>query len=83
MNPPPAALMRTPPLTGTVPGWHQAAAAPTPVPLPPSVAAAAPVAGPDTARSESDVRWIVGWVRDLLVIAMAVANLLHIDGSGH
>lgn len=34
------------------------------------------------ARSEMDVQWIVGWLRDLLVIAMAITNLLH-AGGGH
>jgi hypothetical protein len=33
-------------------------------------------------RSEADVQWIVGWIRDILVIAMAIANLLHASG-GH
>ena len=33
-------------------------------------------------RGEGDVQWIVGWIRDLLVIAMAIANLLHASG-GH
>lgn len=58
-----------------------------PAPLPPA-AAQAPGATPlphpavAPARSENDVQWIVGWLRDLLVIAMAITNLLHASG-GH
>jgi hypothetical protein len=37
---------------------------------------------PGSVRTESEVQWIVGWVRDLLVIAMSVANLVHV-GGGH
>ena len=34
-----------------------------------------PAAAP---RTDSDVQWIVGWIRDLLVIAMSLANLAHL-----
>ena len=33
-------------------------------------------------RSEADAQWIVGWIRDILVIAMSVANLLHLAAHG-
>lgn len=32
-------------------------------------------------RSEADVQWVVGWIRDILVIAMSVGNLLHLAGA--
>lgn len=35
-----------------------------------------------TQRTERDVQWVVGWLRDLLVIAMSIANLIHV-GAGH
>lgn len=41
-----------------------------------------PLAALPASRTETDVQWIVGWLRDLLVIAMAITNLLH-AGGGH
>lgn len=58
-------------------GLQVPAIAPAPAPPPAPPAPMVPAA-----RPEADVQWIVGWLRDLLVIAMAITNLLH-AGGGH
>jgi hypothetical protein len=88
MNPPPSSLFaRTAP-------FHPPRVAPShPVVITQHAPTAQPVAAhhalplpvpaqPGPLRGEGDVQWIVGWIRDLLVIAMAIANLLHSSG-GH
>jgi hypothetical protein len=89
MNPPPSSLFaRTAPFhpprvaaPAAVMAHHAAVSQPPHPPAQVVMHPAPPPASPGL-RGEGDVQWIVGWIRDLLVIAMAIANLLHSSG-GH